>query len=474
MNAALRDYVLLWRMALSAQRRRMHVILLCVVVLLAAMVGFLVQVKEGDPMLTLGVSVRIVLGGMLAGMVVYFLLGAVKLNTPANARLVPRMRRRLLEAAAIAWAAATGLATLLACDTPVSPALVFLGTGSVTAIIALASTGHRAGLNAQFAVFPLVFLVPKVATGLVQNVTHGLGLLTATLLMLAFSAFTLGTMFMNGGEQHHALRKRQELLVERLSPKGQFKATKPSPIIMRAYFAVLRRDCAGHDMRKLLPHLLGGREHWTYQALALAGVTALLAAALLAFRAYGGEATRAMLANGGWVFAFGLLLIPLFEHERRNIRLTETAGEQGLLRLAPRMPASAAVFNRSLARTTLANAVLGWCLQVAAAMVLALAAGATAWLTTLLCLCCLTLPLIGTNLRQHARAAGLLGLAPALCLLLSAGASFTVGAWLRTTFDIPIMTGAAFASVLIAAVAVPWRWKRSVEAPIAFPVGRLA
>ncbi|MFC5510988.1 hypothetical protein ACFPOU_07605 [Massilia jejuensis] len=68
----------------------------------------------------------------------------------------------------------------------------------------------------------------------------------------------------------------------------------------------------------------------------------------------------------------------------------------------------------------------------------------------------------------------MLGLAPARCLLLSAGASFTVGAWLRATFDIPITTGTALASVLIAAVAVPWRWKRSVEAPIAFPVGRLA
>lgn len=241
------------------------------------------------------------------------------------------------------------------------------------------------------------------------------------------------------------------------------------------YLSFLRRDCASRDAGKLLGHLLGARGHWSYQALSLLLVTLVGGAALLALRLYGGDTLRVMAANGGWIFALGVMLVPLFEHERRNIRLMETRGEQALLRLAPAMPATAGAFNRTLARVQLRSALPGWCMQVAAVLALTLAAGAPLSFHAMqLCACCLTLPLIGTNLRRHARDAGLLGLGPVLTLLLSAAISFAAGAWINARFGLPLTAGAALASILIALVAVPWRWKRSVAAPIAFPVGRLA
>jgi hypothetical protein len=112
---------------------------------------------------------------------------------------------------------------------------------------------------------------------------------------------------------------------------------------------------------------------------------------------------------------------------------------------------------------------------LAAALWMTLASGApAAMLLKQACLACLVLPLIGTNLRKHAVHAGLLGLGPILCLFASCAASFAAGAVMQRTLGTPLLPGAAFASVLIAAIAVPWRWKRSVDAPIAFPVGRLA
>jgi hypothetical protein len=475
MSPVLRTHGVLARMALSSRQPSAWMIVLSFAAVAAVTIGFLVQLKMDDPMLSIGVAARIALAGLLAGWAGYFLPGAIKLNTPANARLVPALRRRLMQLTAGAWAAATLLAALLAVGTGLAPSLVLLGAGGGLATFALARTGHWAGVAAQFGLFPLVALSRVIPASALDRLAHGAGLAAASLLMLAYGAFTLRTMFMNGGERHYALRERQKLQTERLTPKGQFREGKPNRVFTAVYLAALRRDCAGRDAGKLLGHLLGAREHWSGQLLALAVVTPVLGGALLALRFYDGDALRLMVANGGWVVAASLMLVPLFDHERRNIRLMETRGEQTLLRLAPAMPAGAAAFNRTLAGVQLRSAVLGWCLQAGAVGLLTLAAGAPASFYVLqLCLCCLTLPLIGTNLRQHARHAGLLGLGPAFALLVTAAISFAAGAAIHAVSGLPITAGAALASVLIALVVVPWRWKRSVAAPIAFPVGRLA
>ena len=475
MSAALRTHAVLARMALSSRQPHAGILVLSFAVLAAAAIGVLVQLKMEDPILSIGVAARIGLAGLVAGWAGYFLPGAIKLNTPGNARLVPALRRRLMQLTAGAWAAATLLMALLAVGSGLAPALVLLGVGIALATFALARTGHWAGIAMQFALFPLVAVSRDIPAGALEWLAHGPGLALASLLMLAYGAFTLRTMFMHGGDRHYAQRERQKLQTERLSPKGQFKEGRPNRLATKIYLAFLRRDCAGRDAGKLLGHLLGVREHWSYQALSLALVTLIGGAALLLLRVYGGDTLRVMAANGGWIFALGVMLVPLFEHERRNIRLMETRGEQALLRLAPAMPATAGAFNRTLARVHLRSALLGWCMQVAAVLSLTLAAGAPLSFHAMqMCACCLTLPLIGTNLRRHARDAGLLGLGPLLALLLSAGISFAIAALLRAAFGLPLTAGAALASILIALVVVPWRWKRSVAAPIAFPVGRLA
>jgi hypothetical protein len=474
MKAALRDYYVLWRMALSARNAYANAFLLSVTALAALAIGLLVWLKTSDAGLVLGVAARIVLGGLLTGYVMYFLPGAAKLNTPVHARLVPRMRRRLMQLTAASWAGATGLAALLAWGTPLSPAFVLLGMGTWLATLGLARSGHRAGTVAQFMFFP-AFMVPGAVDLARQHLAHGAGFAIAVALMLALAAFTLKTMFMNGGDRHFALCTEQKLQTERLTQQGQFKERNPNRFAMNIYLATLRRDSAGHNAGKLLAHLLGAREHWTQQVLVLGSAALLAGIAVFVLRQVGGETVRRMLTDNAPMYASGIFIASLFEFGGRNTRLIETRGEQALLRLAPVMPARAPVFNRSLARLLLRNAATNWCMLLAASLWVTLAAGAPpSGLLKQVCLACLTLPLIGLNLRDQARLSSMLGSSVLLFLLTSAGVSIVAGIILRAATGLPVLPGAALMSIMIACVDGARRWKASVDAPHAFPVGRLA
>jgi hypothetical protein len=475
MNAALRDYYLLWRMALSTRARHAHTFVLGLSALATLLVGFLVHLKNGDALLTIGMGLRVALGCLALGAVMYFLPGAVKLNTPVNARLVPRMRRRLVQLTVGIWIVATLLATVLAIDTRLSLPGVFLATGEFIAIYGLAVSGHPAGTVLQCAIVPFIMMRNSVFGDLVKLATRMPYFAPATCLLLAFGAWVLATMFMNGGERHYAMRKREKVKSERRSPAGQFRERKANPFTARVYSAILRRDCARRDGGTLLGHLLGAREHWTNQVLVLGGAALLAGAVIFAARNYGNGRLTEFVSYVGGAFATGCLLLPLFEFERRNVRLMDTRGEQALLRLAPVMPASPSAFNRGVARMLLGRAVFGWCVLVAVVLWLTAAAGPSGpGFFRQACLCCLLLPLLGTNLRDHARRSSLLGLGPVLVLLVTAGISFAVGAVASQIVGIPVTAGAALASIVIALVVVPWRWQRSVEAPVAFPAGRLA
>ena len=474
MTAALRDYRVLWRMALSARASYTNVFLLSVTALAALSVGLLVWLKSSDAGLALGMAARIVLGGLLIGYVMYFLAGAPKLNTPVHARLVPRMRRRLMQLTAASWAGATGLAVLLAWGTPLSPAFVLLGMGTWLATLGLARSGHRAGSVAQFMLFP-GFMVPGVVDLARRHLGHGVGFAMAVALMLALAAFTLRTMFMNGGDRHFALRTKQKIQAERLTVEGQFKARDHNRFAMGIYLAALRRDSAGHNPGKLLAHLLGAREHWTQQVLVLGSVALLTGIAVFVLRQVGGETVRAMLTDNAPNFASWVFIASFFEFGGRNTRLIDTRGEQALLRLAPVMPARAPLFNRSLARLLLRNAATHWCMLLAASLWVTLAAGAPASvLLKQVCLACLTLPLIGLNLRDQSRLSSMLGSSVYVFLLSSAGVSILAGMILRAATGMPFLHGAALMSIVIACVDGTRRWKASVDAPHAFPVGRLA
>jgi hypothetical protein len=475
MNALFKDFWLVWRMALSTRHPRASAIVLGLTTIGTVLVGALAQMKEEDLALTAGLMLRVALGGLMGGWMLYFVPGAVKLNSPFTARLVPRLRRRLIALTMLVWVAAVGTATLMSLDTRLSSALVFLGTGTWLAAYGLGQSGHRVGAWVQFAAWMLIVFNKSLPPGLIDQVEGGTGLVVATLLMLAFCAFALQAMYMDGGERHYAAREAQKLQIERLTADGQFKERKQNNFGASIYARALRRDCEARDVGSLLGHLLGSSSHWLNRMLTLGIVGAVVAVALVALRLFGSAETNDMITAIGWLFALPLLLMPLFGSELRNVRLKDTAAEQALIRLVPPMPAGAPDFNRKLAATLLRASLLEWGILAGAVLGLGAMTGASAAnLFMQACLCCLTLPLVAANLRDHARRSGLLGWRLLCGFALSLGISFGLAVAAQRAIGLPVTAGAALVSIAVAIALVVRGFRRAETAPYAFPAGRLA
>jgi hypothetical protein len=260
-----------------------------------------------------------------------------------------------------------------------------------------------------------------------------------------------------------------------MSAAGQFRERKARKLGAALYLRVLRRDCRRRAAGRLLGHLLGAQNHWVYRAIMLGSVVALAACALLGLRLFGSAATQEMAAAIGWLFASALLVLPLFDSERRNVRLKDTAAEQALFRLVPAMPGTAPAFNRKVNAALLRGALLEWAMLAGTVLLLSALSGAAASSMFMqACFCCLTLPLVGANLRNHARHAGLLGWRLLFGAAASLGASAIAALALKAVSGLPLAPGAALASVLIALAVVASGLARSRAAPFAFPAGRLA
>ena len=474
MKMLLKDYWLVWRMALSA-RSRADVLILGFTAFLTLLVAFLVMVMKDDAMLAATSALRVAVGGATMGWLLYFVPGAVKLNTPAVARLVPRLRRRLIESTVLAWTGVIAFATLMSLGTKLSPALVLLATGTWIAAYGLGQSGHRAGSWMQVGFAAVFFFSRSLPPALVDGIQHGMGFAIATLLMLAFAAYALQHMFMNGGERHYVAREAQALQLERTTVDGQFRERKQGRFDASLYRWVLARDSAARDSGRLLVHLFGARNHWVNRAIVLVSILVLAGVALLVMHARAGADTQALIRDIGWMFASPLLLGAMFDTEKRNVRLKDTAGEQALLRMAPPLPAGAPAFNRKVALALLRTALIEWAMLAGAVLCVGVMTGASAAnLFQQACLCCLTLPLVGATLRDHAQRCGLLGWRLLLGFAASLLASFGLGLVLERAIGLPFTAGAALASIVIAALLVATGFRRAATAPYAFPAGRLA
>lgn len=475
MKTVLKDYWLVWRMAFSSRARHASAIVFGLSALGAIVVPLLILLKENDLLLAAGMSLRVAVTGVVLGWMLYFVPGAVKLNTPAAARLVPRLRRRLIEVTVLVWALSVAMATLLSLNTKLPTALVLLGTGGWIAAFGLAQSGQKLGTWVQFAFTGSFVFHRHIPPALFEGVQHGTGFAVALLLMLAFAAYALQAMFLNGGERHYAAREAQVLQIERMSPTGQFRERRQNRFGASLYRWVLQRDSAARNSGRLLAHLLGARNHWVNRAVVLAAIVALAGVALLVMHAKAGPETRQLVKDIGWMFPLPLLLGAMFDTEKRNVRLKDTAAEQALVRLAPPLPAGAPAFNRKVAVMLLRTALLEWAMLAGAVLCVGVMTGASAAsLFTQACLCCLTLPLVGATLRDHAHRSGLLGWRLLLGFALSLAVSAGVGMELNRFTGLPPAVGAALASIAIAAVLVARGFRRAETAPYAFPAGRLA
>ncbi|MFC5458496.1 hypothetical protein [Massilia niabensis] len=474
MNAALRDYALLYRIALAKFRARNYAVLCCLALLFALFVGMLTWMKTSDPFAVVANCLRAVFGIIAFAGLVVFVPAAVKMNTPANAVLVPRLRRRLMGLTVLVWLFATVMGTLLASGSIVPVQIAFLAVGLWIVGFGLFCSGHQAGMGFLF-LLPMAYISRAFPVDWIAWFAKAPVVVVASLLMLALGAYTVKTMFPCGGDRHFRQRAAQALATNRMSGEEQFRQPHVSRLGLWAYRASLARDCARRDAGALLMHVLGPATHWTQRFLPMVVFVATATLVMAVARHFAPAGMLKALAAGSWVVVSSALFVQVFDHHRRLMRLSLTGGEQNLVRLAPAMPGAADRFNRRLGGRLLLAGLGEWVMVSAAVLLLLALIGVPAPIRVVsACFCFLTLPLAASSLRNHARRSVTGGWWPFVWLLVSLGVCLLAGALMHRMLGTSTLLAAVLAAVVWTGVAVAWRWRRLAAAPHAFPVGRLA
>lgn len=470
MNARVNDYRVLWRAALSHSSAFDSGIV--------RWGGLFIAIAIGAPVWYVqGLGATMVLAWCMAWGVVLvtwtwrFIPGALKLNSPANAKLVPGVRRRLVELACLVWFVAMAGIALTAYASNGTVGMWLLWIMLCTVGSALSAAGHQAG-----GAMILVACVGAVFLGDLSESAHATlsppSIVALVLLACGgLIAVAVRAIFPEGGDRHwRMIERRVRIIAEPGKPDPMLQALAGAQ--SRGWYAAsLRRDCARRDSRRLVLHGLGPAHHFGELLLGLglfAGV--LLVLAIFTTWRTGGEAVRDI----GWLFASTLMFLPVATTLRLNELVGAYPDEQALVRLAPAMPGAQAPFNHHLGRSLLLQAFMGWALATGTALLLAALGGAdAATLARVASICCLALPIMEAPLRNHALRAPSTVLGPLVLLGASIGASIAFGFALRAVSGLPAMPVAAVASLAIAAVAV-MRGLRIMDAsPFAFPARRM-
>lgn len=468
MSTRLAQYWLLWQAALSFTRSfSRHLLLLAAV--FVTLVAALVIGATGSTQAWLGWALCIPAGFLLFTWTLAYLPGAFKLNSPANAQLVPGMRRRLIELSLLVWLAGIGAMALgmhLVSGT--------LGHGLwLAAAITLGTATMAAGVSMAALVYlPLLAgfiankLLPAWVLAAVQSLTASrLALLVLPLL----AALAVWAMFPRAGKRHWRMFARQ-------ASAGAFAAPTvlgQEPGRLSPDGVLLRRAVAQRRQGALLMQALG-------RSVPAAMASALALAALV-------TGTIIHLARSGvlpmltdyfaqlsWVTISGVLLVFMFQAGMAPAWLARTTGEQALVRLAPAFPADASRFNMLLARAQLRQLLTIWLMATGASLLLGLVSGMSgSALLQQVGVCCMTLPALALALRDHARSNAW----PVFAMWAFAYGVSSIGPLAgiagMALLGLPFWPVALVTAFGLSALLVRQRLELMRTAPIAFPAGRI-
>jgi len=420
---------------------------------------------------------RGILGGLtvpamiLAGFYWFrFVPGAVRQNSPANARLTPKLHAAVRRVAVVMWFLCL-VPIVLLCFAGSLPPSTFFYLAFMMTLLGVSRGGVQAGA-ALYMVFVVACIALRRSGPLMELLDSPAGIATAAALCLGAAALALHIVFPAGGERHFKLLKpqRQHQVGTTLGALQNLK--RKSGGRTRFYSRLLQYDLRRARRDHLLLHALGPAKHRFDFLAPMLGAVAL---AVLA------RASMWMLAlplneTIGHVVTIMVTLVLLAQgvlFERIVASATNTAGEQSLLRMAPAAP-SAVQLGRVVARQLFAICVREWLvLNVLAAALVLLFGGGVAHLMVLASTACATFALTGWALRDYT---GSTEKTPAdtmfQVMLMGAGAGAVALFFVR---DNLLLWVALQVYVLGAAGAIVWsRWQRMVNAPTPFPAGRFA
>jgi hypothetical protein len=479
MNAALQDCRMIWRAAAAqreAQAVRTLVLSLGAVGLCAAV--FIVGGVVNGGLQALE-ALRLFAGFvMLALTLVWtflFVPGSIRMNSPINAWLLPRQRRRMLQMTTAYWLLTTaGLAFGLGYWIAL-PAVAWSVLG-----LALLTAGnkHVVGLLVVGGNWPWlshVVLPPAWA----DAATGSAAALVLGILTVPVAVWALRWLYPAGGDAYFERRGDQIKRIARFDQCGEDKQPVPEgPAAMANlpfYFVALRCDLKRADPAAMLMHALGPVAHWTAWIGGL--VTVLFMGAVARFvLTWSHDAGVQELVDLMTTVGPTLLALTIaFSTAQYGQQMRRTRGEQALLRLTPRA-GDAALLNRRLAGRVLRQAVGCWAVLtvVVLGVSLLLEAGPDALLRQLgLCSLAGQVAMMGL-LGDYANGTGGwhlkrglgAGALAAVQVLVAVGLGRITGttAW-------PWLVGIP---LIVCVVLLRLDWKRMLAAPPAFPAGRMA
>jgi hypothetical protein len=402
-----------------------------------------------------------------------FIPGSVLLNSAANARLLPRQRRRLMQMAAAGWLSIT-LAFPIVIDSWATLPLC----GLYLIALPMLLTGRKEAA-------PLVFLAcgwpmlsrTVISPSVVAALARPSSVAVLSLLLVPLGVFALRVLYPAGGDAHIAQRAAMVKRLERQSTRG---LSDPDGTggrgligIMRLYGWALRRDCRRASPAAMLMHALGPAGYWSTWVPTAFWLTALAGALRLVVELRDGAVMREIMSGIG-IGLVSMSWLAAFTTAQFSQQIRRTHAEQALLRLTP-LAGDAALLNRRLARQLLKGALCNWMLVTATILLATLLVGGDAQaLLRQFALCCLggQVALMGL-LGDYAREAGwnlMLALRAALTAAIEGAVAFGLGWWAGPSVWAWLLVIASVAAVF----QVQLGRRSMLDAPVAFPAGRLA
>jgi len=475
--AAIQDFRRIWRVT-TIQRDERTMMLMNWLALVGASLGLIgaglamLSHKAGPQEL---LRVLLGVGGFWLGMIwmMLFVPGSILLNSPANARLLPRQRRRLQQMAVGSWVLVTaGVAAAMG----QWAALPVVGISLIGLALTRAGRTEAAplflvGINWQ--TLSRHVLPPAV----VDAAGSKAGLVTLSVLLLPMGVWALRTLYPAAGDRHLARRGEQVKSAQRLERRGLTNPGEGGRLsrwtTARIYPLMLRRALRRPQPDVLLMHALGPLAHWSAWIAGIGGMLLFGAGVRLLLGWRGGEALREFIGGPMGAGLAALTIVILFSTAAFSQQIRKTTGEQSLLRLSP-LAGNAAQLNRRLAVQLLRTALRNWLMLSAVVLLVTVMVGGDG----------------ETVLRQ----AALCVLAGQVAVTGLLGDFAGEGGWhvplalqagLLAVFELAIALGLAKASgteiwpwvAAIAAAAGAWQlrrgWRTMLAAPPAFPAGRI-
>lgn len=396
---------------------------------------------------------------------VIYVPGAVRQNSPANARLVPGLHRAVRRTTVLAWCLTLAPLALLSSASE-RGALMFAALSLMVTSIGMARGGSATGA-ALFALLTMAIAFVPGKPALVAWLSTGPVLAALFVFGAALAWEGLRSVFPFGGDRHWKLLPAQETQrasgsLQRLMLSRRFAGGRAS-----LYGWLLRRDLRPSARPEhLLLHALGPGNHRFDFVGYLLPVLLLAVLAKLVLAMLGLGASNVPLEI---IAFFSVTLLPMqgLNFQRLVVSMRNSRGEQALVRLAPRAP-RADRLGRVLARQMLRVCLSEWLAFGAGALALILLfGGGVKELVTLAILQCVCLAMAGWPLRDYSkpRAALLVVIAQAV---LVAGLALS----LYMLRGQPVLWAALLLGCALAIVYQ--RWKTMAGAAPPFPAAAMA